>query len=355
MRFTLDSSVSGVSIDHSKPAMDIFSMCGVATCSSTFYSHPSRGYTNDIAISPESNSDGEYCIKSVGSHGKNSPVHSRFTTNNDFQLPSAHKYEMGHFQDLLETGLATAQQRAQFTSYAISHLFNISHTHPHSFISYLQRIYRITDVPAPVIWQALKYLNRLYAFYPHLATAQSPTRGGILTGMFITALILANHMLEDHAYTNKTWSEVTGISLPMINTTQRQFMSLIGHHLHVTDEEYSEWTGQLFEIHRIQLITLRTQPLLAALGGGIYTPSPDPCSSYSRRQPQAFGRKLLHSVTAARNSRTVVQEKPVAVVTTTFPSPISPVRLESLAGNTRFMPYNLLAFGRASRGSPYRR
>jgi hypothetical protein len=110
------------------------------------------------------------------------------------------------------------------------------------FVSYLYKVYKITRVANPVIFLALKYMHRLRPLY-------QGNRQIALTGLFTTALILANHVLDDNAYTNKTWGQVTGIHHTMINTTQRQLMAIMNYRLHVSVEEYDAFIVTLYSYY----------------------------------------------------------------------------------------------------------
>lgn len=161
---------------------------------------------------------------------------------------------------ILNRVLQRSENLARFTLVALGNLLNTVHPDPAYFVSYLQRVFHITEASFPTVAYALKYLCRLYEKYPHLSGktldevgTQTATRKVIksetVMSMFTTALILANHFLEDHAYTNKTWGEVCHIELEMINITQAQFLALIDHRLHITEEQWKQWCSQMLGIY----------------------------------------------------------------------------------------------------------
>lgn len=50
--------------------------------------------------------------------------------------------------------------------------------------------------------------------------------------------MLANKILDDHTYTNKTWSEVSGLPLNVLNGAEEEFLQGLEFDLHVSHTAY---------------------------------------------------------------------------------------------------------------------
>lgn len=61
----------------------------------------------------------------------------------------------------------------------------------------------------------------------------------ILSVVYLQAcLMLANKILDDHTYTNKTWSEVSGLPLDVLNGAEVEFLQGLEFDLHVSHTAY---------------------------------------------------------------------------------------------------------------------
>lgn len=68
----------------------------------------------------------------------------------------------------------------------------------------------------------------------------SPSQMTKLTTLACTqaSLMLANKILDDHTYTNKTWSEVSGLPLDVLNGAEVEFLQGLEFDLHVSHTAY---------------------------------------------------------------------------------------------------------------------
>lgn len=55
--------------------------------------------------------------------------------------------------------------------------------------------------------------------------------------------MLANKILDDHTYTNKTWSEVSGLPLGVLNGAEVEFLQGLEFDLHVSHTAYLAWVA----------------------------------------------------------------------------------------------------------------
>ena len=59
--------------------------------------------------------------------------------------------------------------------------------------------------------------------------------------MLKTALMLANKILDDHTYTNKTWSEVSGLPVQALNEAEMEFLEGLDFSLHVSQTTFAAY------------------------------------------------------------------------------------------------------------------
>ncbi|GAA95189.1 hypothetical protein E5Q_01844 [Mixia osmundae IAM 14324] len=57
----------------------------------------------------------------------------------------------------------------------------------------------------------------------------------------IVAFMLANKVLDDHTYTAKTWSEVSGIALGPLQAGEIEFLKGLDFRMHVTSQHFESW------------------------------------------------------------------------------------------------------------------
>ncbi|OAL70296.1 hypothetical protein A7D00_5262 [Trichophyton violaceum] len=108
------------------------------------------------------------------------------------------------------------------------------------FKKWVTTVLTTTQVSKNVILLALLFIYRLKKFNP----AVRGKRGSEFRLMTI-ALMMGNKFLDDNTYTNKTWAEVSGISVQEIHVMEVEFLSNVRYNLFVTKEEWSQWLAKL--------------------------------------------------------------------------------------------------------------
>ncbi|ORX97209.1 hypothetical protein K493DRAFT_200726, partial [Basidiobolus meristosporus CBS 931.73] len=106
-----------------------------------------------------------------------------------------------------------------------------------AFQAFCRQVLSSTQVPLPVVLLALIYIQRFKGSSP--ATKGADSSEGRL---FAVSLMLANKYLDDNAFTNRTWSEVTGIPLQEINIMEKEFLTVLSFNLNVTNRELKGWS-----------------------------------------------------------------------------------------------------------------
>lgn len=130
------------------------------------------------------------------------------------------------------------------------------------FLKWVTTILSTTQVTQNVIILALLFIHRL--------KKQNPTVKGKLGSeyrLLTVALMLGNKFLDDNTYTNKTWAEVSGISVIEIHVMEVEFLSHMKYNLYTSKEEWMNWHKQLAHLWkffnvaspRIQQTQLRQQ------------------------------------------------------------------------------------------------
>ncbi|KIX08233.1 uncharacterized protein Z518_02889 [Rhinocladiella mackenziei CBS 650.93] len=108
------------------------------------------------------------------------------------------------------------------------------------FRKWVTTIISTTQVGKHVILLALMFIYRLKRFNPTV----SGKRGSEFRLLTI-ALMLGNKFLDDNTYTNKTWAEVSGISVTEIHIMEVEFLSNMRYDLYASAAEWSEWKAKL--------------------------------------------------------------------------------------------------------------
>ncbi|KAF3893190.1 Meiotically up-regulated protein [Trichophyton interdigitale] len=108
------------------------------------------------------------------------------------------------------------------------------------FKKWVTTVLTTTQVSKNVILLALLFIYRLKKFNP----AVRGKRGSEFRLMTI-ALMMGNKFLDDNTYTNKTWAEVSGISVQEIHVMEVEFLSNVRYNLFVTKEEWNQWLAKL--------------------------------------------------------------------------------------------------------------
>ena len=108
------------------------------------------------------------------------------------------------------------------------------------FRKWVTTILSTTQVGKNVILLGLLFIYRLKQFNPGV----SGKRGSEFRLLTI-ALMLGNKFLDDNTYTNKTWAEVSGISVTEIHIMEVEFLSNMRYDLYVSAEEWLEWKAKL--------------------------------------------------------------------------------------------------------------
>ncbi|CCL98932.1 uncharacterized protein FIBRA_00939 [Fibroporia radiculosa] len=109
-----------------------------------------------------------------------------------------------------------------------------------AFIRFMQKVLDTTQVSQSVIVLSLHYIFRMKA-----RNRFTSGQAGSEYRVAIAALMMANKFLDDNTYTNKTWSEVSGIDLDEVNRMEKEFLLGIDFGLYVDKSTYDSWLNLL--------------------------------------------------------------------------------------------------------------
>lgn len=121
------------------------------------------------------------------------------------------------------------------------------------FRKWVTTILSTTQVAQNVVILALLFIYRLKKQNPGVQS-----RPGSEFRLLTVALMLGNKFLDDNTYTNKTWSEVSGISVSEVYVMELEFLGNMKYNLFTSSAQWSVWQALLGRFAKF--IDLATQP-----------------------------------------------------------------------------------------------
>ncbi|KAJ4351371.1 uncharacterized protein N0V89_006711 [Didymosphaeria variabile] len=104
------------------------------------------------------------------------------------------------------------------------------------FRKWVTTILTTTQVAQNVILLALLFIYRLKLTNPTVKG-----KPGSEYRLLTVALMLGNKFLDDNTYTNKTWAEVSGISVQEVHVMEVEFLSNMRYSLFTSQKKWEEW------------------------------------------------------------------------------------------------------------------
>ncbi|KAL4809447.1 cyclin-domain-containing protein [Aspergillus unguis] len=108
------------------------------------------------------------------------------------------------------------------------------------FQKWLSNVLSTTQVSQNVILLALLFVYRLKTTNPSVRGKK-----GSEYRLMTVALMLGNKFLDDNTYTNKTWADVSMISVKEIHVMEVEFLSNLRYNLYASEEEWEQWHVKL--------------------------------------------------------------------------------------------------------------
>jgi hypothetical protein len=144
-----------------------------------------------------------------------------------------------------------------------------------AYKKWVNSILSTTQVTQNVVLLALLFVYRLKKTNPRVHG-----NPGSEYRLLTVALMLGNKFLDDNTYTNKTWAEVSGISVKEIHVMEVEFLSNMRYGLLTSKEQWQEWLQKLACYHKYceraraeeAARQARTAPMHLSPNQGRYTP-----------------------------------------------------------------------------------
>ncbi|KAI8983783.1 hypothetical protein BDB01DRAFT_850439 [Pilobolus umbonatus] len=118
---------------------------------------------------------------------------------------------------------------------------NIANYTSAAFRKFCKQILTATQLSESVILLSLKYIAMLLQNNPTIQGAE-----GSEYRLFTVALMLGNKFLDDNTFTNKTWSEVSGMKVTDLNIMELEFLDVLRYTLFIRNDEFDRWKSALF-------------------------------------------------------------------------------------------------------------
>lgn len=147
-----------------------------------------------------------------------------------------------------------------------------------AFRKWVNTVLSTTQVTQNVILLALMFVYRLKMTNPSVRG-----RPGSEYRLLTVALMLGNKFLDDNTYTNKTWAEVSGITVQEIHVMEVEFLSNMRYALLASSEQWEEWLDKLssYFVFCERLANASSPSARAAASPTLLIPSPTAGRGYS--------------------------------------------------------------------------
>jgi hypothetical protein len=142
------------------------------------------------------------------------------------------------------------------------------------FRKWLTSLLQTTQVTQNVIILALLFIYRLKRINPGVVA-----NPGSEFRLMTVALMLGNKFLDDNTYTNKTWAEVSGISVQEVHTMEVEFLSNMRFSLFTTEAQWRTWHNTLSRFGRAISNFIKSQEMASKLA--LLAPLPSPMKPHS--------------------------------------------------------------------------
>ncbi|KAG2237654.1 hypothetical protein BDF21DRAFT_378191 [Thamnidium elegans] len=113
---------------------------------------------------------------------------------------------------------------------------SLSYTASPAFKKFCYQVLTATQLQESAVYLSLKYIAILLQSNPSIEGAE-----GSEYRLFIVALMLANKFLDDNTFTNKTWSDVSGMKVRDLNIMEAEFLEALEYNLFVRKDDYDNW------------------------------------------------------------------------------------------------------------------
>ncbi|KAI7879804.1 hypothetical protein K492DRAFT_147922 [Lichtheimia hyalospora FSU 10163] len=196
--------------------------------------------------------------------GLNLPQMAEFASSMVYLMWHARRPSVMALHDASKSagGTNTTEQDAQ--SRETAHIANATSS---AFKKFSRQILHATQLSESVVMLSLKYIAMLLQRNPNIQGAE-----GSEYRLFTVALMLANKFLDDNTFTNKTWSDVSGMKVTDLNIMELEFLDVLHFGLFVKKDEFERWKvalvnfkNQLHSVYQAQEQQQRQKMIEASL------------------------------------------------------------------------------------------
>ncbi|KAI7901821.1 cyclin-domain-containing protein [Cokeromyces recurvatus] len=191
----------------------------------------------------------------------------------------------------------------------------LSTSYSNAFRFYCQNIFKTTQISNSCILVALFYIYRLRYTYPSIQASM-----GSEVRLFTTALILSNKYLDDNTFTNKTWSEVSGISLKELNIMEIEFLTALQYKICVHHNQFASWAIQCQQwMAQFVITSLQSLQLQSPILDSVTSPNTPICTTRMMRQTNNNNNKRSADHFSIENNITIsIKKRPILPLTNKY-------------------------------------
>ncbi|KAI8145376.1 hypothetical protein BJV82DRAFT_666639 [Fennellomyces sp. T-0311] len=188
-----------------------------------------------------------------------------------------------------------------------------------AFKKFSRQILHATQLSESVVMLSLKYIAMLLQKNPNIQGAD-----GSEYRLFTVALMLANKFLDDNTFTNKTWSDVSGMKVTDLNIMELEFLDVLNFGLFVGKDEFGRWKvalvnfkNQLQSVYQAQEQQQRQKMIEASLKSvGLsmlqpqdqQQPTPPPQQPAQQQQPWTLPQDVTRQQSQQQQAAAVQQQ-----------------------------------------------
>ncbi|AET37449.1 Clg1p Ecym_1201 [Eremothecium cymbalariae DBVPG len=181
-----------------------------------------------------------------------------------------------------------------------------------------------TRLPSTTIYFALDYLSKYLGKLPHGVESIGGDSVNVIYQNLMVAFVLANKFNDDKTFTNKSWSQATGMKCSVINTYEREWLAVFEWRLFEDGfENYEAYREAYYTFEMERKCPHQNQPLIMnnhlAVPSGLSTLVPPPAHPANCQTGNYYG-----SPFSQRGYHTPLHAKTAA-----YSSPFSDIRSES--------------------------
>lgn len=106
-----------------------------------------------------------------------------------------------------------------------------------AFKAFASQVLSATRLPKATVVLSLVYLSKRWA----MADLEAEKSSGYIYRMSVVSLLLANKFHDDNTFTNRSWSQATGIAVGELTTLEADWLQKIAWSLHLDQQDLKGW------------------------------------------------------------------------------------------------------------------